>query len=255
MVLPHALGHGYASMMQQSQAFKAELAMRRGNLPKAVRWADNNTNISLLTMYRFYEPAFTLLRVRLAEGSASALKQAAKVCADLYTFTSTTHNRLFMLKTLILQARVLLKQGKASKALAAVGDAVELARPGQCIRYFIDDGSELAPLLSQLNPDEYGLLFVGKILAAMQCDSGATSADGIDPNMQNGLIEPLSNRELEILSLLNQRLHNKEIAEKLFISPETVKRHTINIYGKLNVHNRREAVDKANALGMLSRSK
>ncbi len=66
------------------------------------------------------------------------------------------------------------------------------------------------------------------------------------------LDEPLANRELEILSLLEQRLRNKEIAEKLFISPETVKRHTINIYGKLNVHNRREAVDKANALGILS---
>lgn len=69
------------------------------------------------------------------------------------------------------------------------------------------------------------------------------------------LDEPLTNRELEILSLLDQRLRNKEIAEKLFISPKTVKRHTINIYGKLDVHSRRDAVDRANALGMLSRSK
>jgi LuxR family maltose regulon positive regulatory protein len=66
------------------------------------------------------------------------------------------------------------------------------------------------------------------------------------------LEDPLTNREFEVLSLLAQRLRNKEIAEKLFISPETVKRHTINVYGKLNVHSRREAVDKANALGILS---
>ncbi len=58
----------------------------------------------------------------------------------------------------------------------------------------------------------------------------------------------LTNREIEILPLLEQRLRNKEIAEKLFISPETVKRHTINIYGKLDVHSRREAVDRANAM-------
>ena len=80
-----------------------------------------------------------------------------------------------------------------------------------------------------------------------------TALDEPLPPTNSPLDEPLTNREIEILSLLEQRLRNKEIAEKLFISPETVKRHTINIYGKLNVHNRREAVDKANALGILSR--
>jgi LuxR family maltose regulon positive regulatory protein len=65
------------------------------------------------------------------------------------------------------------------------------------------------------------------------------------------LVEPLTNRELEILNLLVQRLSNKEIADKLFISPETVKKHLNKIYGKLNVANRREAVDKAKKIGIL----
>jgi LuxR family maltose regulon positive regulatory protein len=69
--------------------------------------------------------------------------------------------------------------------------------------------------------------------------------------MNSPLDEALTNRELEILALLAQRMRNKEIAEKLFISPETVKRHTINLYSKLNVHNRREAAKKATALGIL----
>ncbi len=65
------------------------------------------------------------------------------------------------------------------------------------------------------------------------------------------LDEPLTNRELQILDLLAQRLQNKEIAAKVFISPETVKKHLNNIYGKLNVGNRLDAVEKARTLGIL----
>ena len=66
------------------------------------------------------------------------------------------------------------------------------------------------------------------------------------------LVEPLTNRELEILELLTQRLSTKEIASKLFISSTTVKKHLNNIYGKLNVSKRREAVEKAKKIGILS---
>jgi ATP/maltotriose-dependent transcriptional regulator MalT len=65
------------------------------------------------------------------------------------------------------------------------------------------------------------------------------------------LVEPLTNRELEVLELLARRLRNKEIAQSLFLSPQTVKRHTANIYLKLGVHGRREAVEKATSLGIL----
>jgi ATP/maltotriose-dependent transcriptional regulator MalT len=67
------------------------------------------------------------------------------------------------------------------------------------------------------------------------------------------LIDPLTPREIDVLELLAQRFRNKEIAEKLFISPETVKGHLKNIYQKLDVKDRRRAVLKAQQLGMLSR--
>ena len=120
----------------------------------------------------------------------------------------------------------------------------------------------MAGLLNRLAKQNIAVKYVGQILAAFSNDGiGAerdTSEDQIiHPSEVSTQLwdEALTNREIEILALLAQRLHNKEIAEKLFISPETVKRHTINIYGKLDVHNRREAVAKAQELGMLSRSK
>ena len=67
------------------------------------------------------------------------------------------------------------------------------------------------------------------------------------------LVDPLTNREQEILELLGQRMQNKEIGVKLFISPKTVKKHLDNIYGKLNVSNRQQAIEKARMLGVLKR--
>jgi LuxR family maltose regulon positive regulatory protein len=71
------------------------------------------------------------------------------------------------------------------------------------------------------------------------------------PSVSNQpLVESLTNRELEILDLLAQRLRNKEIAAKLFISPKTIKKHLDNIYRKLNVNTRQQAVDKSQKLGI-----
>jgi LuxR family maltose regulon positive regulatory protein len=86
---------------------------------------------------------------------------------------------------------------------------------------------------------------------AMQDESDHLTAPS--PHLRTQpLTEPLTNRELDVLELLVQRFQNKEIAEKLFISPETVKKHLNNIYGKLNVSSRRQAVEHARDLGILS---
>ena len=115
----------------------------------------------------------------------------------------------------------------------------------------------MAALLSRLSNQKIALSYVGQLLAAFKDEEiGRAQATSdsltVDPLslINQSLDESLTKREFEILSLLEQRLRNKEIAEKLFISIETVKRHNINIYGKLNVNSRLEAVDKAKALRM-----
>ena len=100
--------------------------------------------------------------------------------------------------------------------------------------------------------------YIGKLLVAFGVDEQVVAPGQSDAQTDSAwsrksqpLIEPLTNRELEILELLAQRLQNKEIAEKPFVSIETVKTHLNNIYQKLNVNNRRQAVERAKNLGIL----
>jgi LuxR family maltose regulon positive regulatory protein len=118
----------------------------------------------------------------------------------------------------------------------------------------------MADLLKQLIKQNVAVNYIGGILAAFKEDEDRAMQDESDhlsaqssPLGNQPLVERLTNRELEILNLLGQWLQNKEIAAELFISPLTVKKHLDNIYGKLNVSGRRQAVEQAQNLGILSR--
>ncbi len=89
--------------------------------------------------------------------------------------------------------------------------------------------------------------YVGQLLAVLETETKDQQV--ID---MSSLVEPLSDREVQVLELLADRFSNPEIAQRLFISLPTVKSHTRNIYGKLGVHSRKEAVVRARALGILS---
>ena len=140
------------------------------------------------------------------------------------------------------------RNGDTAQANELLRNVVEIGQPARLIRPFADLGPAIAPLLSQLDLDEEGLRYVGQILAAIPGDNGQSRQGA---SRSPGIPESLSEREIEILSLLARDLSNKEIAEKLFISTGTVKRHAHNIYGKLAVGSRREAVSKAAGLGIL----
>jgi DNA-binding NarL/FixJ family response regulator len=110
----------------------------------------------------------------------------------------------------------------------------------------------LSPTISGIVVSEYiGLLEKSSRTAQVENASSILITQS-PPLSTQPLAEPLTNRELDVLELLAQRFRNKEIAEKLVISPETVKKHLNNIYGKLNISSRRQAVEKAQNLGILS---
>ena len=183
-------------------------------------------------------------RVHLAQGdtsSALALLEPLRKRAETKGWADER------LKVLVLQAITHYSHGEKDKAVQLLGEALALAEPGGFIRLFVDEGLPMAQLLSAAAA--HGIMpdYTGKLLAAFEAESEGKS---YVPYAQP-LIEPLSQRELEVLQLIAQGLSNREISERLYLALSTVKRHNGNIYGKLQVQRRTEAVARARELGLL----
>lgn len=152
---------------------------------------------------------------------------------------------LNQIETLILQSLAFKKLNKEAKSLAALKKALSPAEPGGYTRVFVDEGPHMAKLLEKIL-DAKGKIprtFVKKLLPVFRLRQIMKSDDG--------LVEGLSERELEVLMFIAAGQSNKKITEELFISMSTAKTHLRNIYGKLNVHSRTEAIVKAKELGLL----
>jgi LuxR family maltose regulon positive regulatory protein len=155
---------------------------------------------------------------------------------------------------LALESLALRAQGKNERAVSALARTLALAEPEGYVRTFADSGPPMAALLSEvLEAQQRGRLgpdvpayYLRRLSAALEReDSSATTPAGVE------LREPLSERELEVLVLLAVGKSNREIASELFVALSTVKTHIKNIYGKLDVRNRTQAVSRARELGLL----
>jgi LuxR family maltose regulon positive regulatory protein len=149
-----------------------------------------------------------------------------------------------MIRVLALLALANDALGHKEGALDALIEAVSLAGQGGFVRTFVDMGQAMASLFHQLAGQGIEPEYVSRIVAAFQHLQIAGTPI-------RGLVELLTRRELEILTLLAKQMTNKEIARELFISPGTVKTHTLSIYRKLDVPSRQQAVIKARALSIL----
>jgi len=152
-----------------------------------------------------------------------------------------------------LQALAYQAQGDTGQAMAALQRALSLAEPAGYVRIFADEASPMARLLQEavrrgvtrgIAPE-----YANKLLAALGVAEYSEEPHPY-PHTQP-LPEPLSERELEVLRLLNTHLSSTEIAERLYITPNTARYHIKNIYGKLDVHSRSDAVQRARELGLL----
>ena len=201
-----------------------------------------------------YAPQFTLPKVLLRINTPASRQQAAAALARLHTFVTTTHNTRFTIDVLALQALYYAAEGDEPAALNALEQAVTLAQPGGFVRVFVDMGPALIKLLERLARRRCATAYIEQLLATFAAEPAANDcprprADRFAPAA--ALVESLTNRELAVLALLAQRLSAKEIGQKLTITERTASRHTANIFQKLAVNNRREAVAAARALGLL----
>jgi LuxR family maltose regulon positive regulatory protein len=242
---------------EETRSLRAWLHLRQGDLVSAGRWADAfNAPVPDRPLIWMHHPHVTKVRVLLARGAPADLQSALEIANEFYEVAQRTHNALASAKGLLLRALALAAQGHAEAARAALRQAVELAQPGGFIRLFVDPGPGVQALLRQLAGEETSSQAIQRILAAFpDVQSGSAGEAVAQPAPRSlkvaGLVESLTTREREILLLLREPLSGKEIANRLFISTTTFKRHTANIYGKLDVHNRWDAVAAAEALGIL----
>jgi LuxR family maltose regulon positive regulatory protein len=244
---------GNTTFMPVIQSLQAELALRQGQVTAVGRWAGQLGSIPPLTpIWGFFSLHLTLVRVWLAQGTGEGLERAAGMLAEVRQFVEATHNTRFLIESLAVEALLHSAEGDEPAALSTLEKAISLAEPGGFIRLFVDIGPGLAPLLRRLRVQGLAVDYVNQVLGAFGTEDKERVEDSEDSSIvhrpSSPLVEQLTPRESEVLALLARHMTNKEIADELVVSPSTIKTHTLNIYGKLGVHSRREAVARAREL-------
>jgi LuxR family maltose regulon positive regulatory protein len=241
---------------------RLQLWLSTGNLAAAAQWAQaSGLGVDGDLSYQYDLHHINLARALIAQGAADgrdvALDQALGLLARLLAAAEEAGWVHQQIKVLVLQAVALEARGDGVGALDALDRALALAEPGGYVRVFVDEGTPMAHLLSQVAEQDTAphRPYVDRLLAAFEMPLQEVPAQTAPPSTVDGppsiLIEPLSERERQVLQLIADGMANREIAETLFISLGTVKAHTSNIYGKLGVRSRTQAVAKARELGIL----
>jgi LuxR family maltose regulon positive regulatory protein len=229
---------GDIQMMAAVRGWNDRLSILSGQIPQTLHWAaslaENYTPMIFIEV-----PHISLVAILIAQGTPDSLAEAKTRLASLREFCTQTHNIWHFIEVIALEALLFEALGEGQKALVKLEEVLQYARNGGFLRVFVDLGAPMQALLSELRRRGFGPGYIDRILRAFP------DAPIAPHQKQPVLAELLTSREAEILELLTQRLTNKEIAEQLVLSTGTVKQHLYNIFQKLNVKNRRQAIEAA----------
>jgi len=226
---------------------EALLRLAQGDRSAADRWVEESG--------LHYDDAFELdgegqydilARILVAQGK---LDRAWSLLGRLQVTAEAAGATRHVIRALILQALGLQAQGQLDRAVATLERAVILAEPEGFVRTFTGAGPPIAALLRKVARRGVATSYVSRLLAELE--SEATTIPSTAEPSPVTWIEPLSERELEVLRLLRTPLSQREIADRLTVSVNTVRTHARHIYEKLDVHSRLEAVERAEELGLL----
>jgi LuxR family maltose regulon positive regulatory protein len=244
-------------------ARKARVWVAQGRLDEAQGWArEQGLTVENDLCYLSEFDHITLVRVLLAryqrDRADGSISGAVGLLERLLKAAEEGGRNGSVIEILVLQAMVYHAQGDLPAALLPLRRALALAEPEGYIRMFLDEGSSMMQLLREASARKIMPGYTDKLLAAFEAEmrpvpaaSPGKSEDKPDHPPAQPLIEPLSQRELDILNLIAQGLSNRVIGERLFLALDTVKGHNRKIFDKLQVQSRTEAIARARELGLL----
>lgn len=233
--------------------FEARLALPRGQTDTAMRWLDSaEVTIDSNTFHAFEHALLTRVKTLLAEGSPESLAAAAVDLAALRGRAEAAHFRARLVEIWALGALLHGARGEDAAADEAMERALALAGGETFYRTFLDLGPGIRLLLCRTAERVVLPAHLQSLLLDQADDPPHETSHVARPGVS--ALHLLTPRECDVLDRLARRLSYQEIADELYISPGTVKRHVGSIYSKLDVGNRREAMIKAEALGWQSAS-
>ena len=233
-----------------AESARAWLWLRQGRFREVERWArDLGLNARQDITLGNEADLVTLARLLIAQNK---LPEADALLQRLIASTESSGHWMSHLAAQLWYAVTLEAQDKSREARQTLADVLKQAEPEGHMRLFVDAGQPLARLLYQAIERDLAPGYARRLLSAFpQAEWSPQSGQIQQTERPDGLIEPLSDRELEVLRLIDQGLSNSEIAAKLVLSTGTVKVHSHNIFSKLGVGSRTQAVNKARALGLI----
>jgi LuxR family transcriptional regulator, maltose regulon positive regulatory protein len=220
----------------------ADLSLRQGNVAFATLWAESAGLSAADVPHPARELEYlTLSRLLLAQGRPA---EAERVLAELERAALDGERHGSRITIRVLQALAHRAQGREAQALSALEEAVRLASPRGYLRAFLDEDPAVLSLLPRVRDAAPDL--VDRLLRHASAGTAHVGAP-CQP-----LIEPLSDREIEVLRLVASGPSNREAAQALFVTEGTIKKHLSHIFGKLGVKSRTQAVARAKEMGLLN---
>jgi LuxR family maltose regulon positive regulatory protein len=250
-LIEYAYEQNYPAHVNVAHACEARIHLLQGDFTKAFNWAKSSSEPpDPFALFFWLEvPQITRVRILIVEGSTESLSIASECLKELRDLAEACCFTCQLIEISVLQCLLLEKQGFGDQALAALEEAMAIAERREWLRPFVELGQPMAELLQRFAKQKGATSFLRAVLNSIASNKVQMSADPVSlfsaENNQISYGETLTKREQMILELLSQRLQNKEIASRLFVSTETVKTHLKHLYQKLGVNNRRDASMKA----------
>jgi LuxR family maltose regulon positive regulatory protein len=233
-------------------AVRTRVLIAQGSLGDAVSWVRERglsaeDDLSYLREFEHITLARVMLARNAAEHDPRTLYEATQLLERLLRAAEQGDRTGSVIEILVMQALAERLRGDGRAALVPLERALTLAEPEGYVRMFVDEGPAMTALLRTAEQHAIAHDYVRRLQHALSGTEDRT------PTTQ-GLVDPLSQRELDVLRLLGTDLGGPDIARQLVLSLNTVRTHTKNIYAKLGVNSRRAAVRRAEELDLMSRA-